>query len=143
MKTGRYRDTEQCKEYHHPKLCHLVRKGEPCNKDRCRAVHLWTKEKSPPLIQQQDQIPPPIQPTPIQQAIVVPTTQQTQRTTVPQQQLITVPQAQQQTFLSPPPQVSPPDPLQELRKIVESLAHRVDSLTQSMRYPAQIVRTLA
>ena len=63
-----------------------------------------------------------------------------------QQQQLAPPQQQQTTFLSPPPQISPPDPISELRRIGESLALKVDKLTQNMgsppqNYPIHYVRT--
>ena len=143
MKLGNCRNTERCKEFHHPKLCHSVRKGKLCNRERCKAIHLWIKEQSIPQTQPQIYTPPPTQQTtPPQQTITVPI-QQTPWVTVPKQQQISVPQSQQSTFLSTPSQISPPDPLQELSKIVESLVIRVDTLTQNMGYPTQYVRTMA
>ena len=147
MKTGRCRNKERYKEFHHPKLCHSVKKEVACNRERCRAVHLWTREKSTPQTQPQAKtLFPPQQAQPItvpeQQTITMPA-QQTHQVIVPQQQQLSVPKPQQSTFLSTPPQISPPDPLQELRKILELLALRVDTLTQNMGYPTQIVRTMA
>ena len=56
---------------------------------------------------------------------------------IPQHQQLAVPQLQPQptnngTFLSTPPQMSPPDPIQELRKIKETLTHRMDTLTRNV-----------
>ena len=137
MKLGKCRNSEKCKEYHHPKLCHSIRKGETCNREKCRAVHLWTREKT---LTQQQVLPNAQQFQPAPQQVITPQQQPAQ------QQQLAPPQQQQTTFLSPPPQISPPDPISELRRIVESLALKVDKLTQNMgsppqNYPFQYVRT--
>ena len=126
MKLGKCRNTDKCREFHHPKLCHSVRKGEQCNREKCRAVHLWTREKTLPQQPLQPQTTPQV--TPQQQ---------------PQQQQLAPPQQQQTTFLSPPPQIPPPDPVLELRRMVESLTLKVDKILSSppQSYPIHYVRT--
>ena len=127
MKQGRCRDTEKCKDYHHPKLCHSIRKNEDCTKEKCRAVHLWTKGKTKPKEQplippQAPQIQPIVQPPPNLQPI-------------PYAQVVSQPQPivtqqQPQGFQPNPPRTPPPDPIQELRNMVLTLSQKVDLMSQ-------------
>ena len=126
MKNGKCRDTEKCSEYYHPKLCYSIKKGEECTKERCKALHLWAKGKPkvlPPPAQDQDQATPPVQQLPpqttphsyAQVAVLQPTQTQTPQTV---------------GFLSNPPHLSPPDPIQELRKMLEALTQKVELISQ-------------